>query len=603
MTCEWADDSQDLILEHFDVIRESPSEIYHHALPFSPPSSWLHEWYGAELSREVKVVKGVAAKRGASFHTIPLDYCPQALVCWKDLIVVGSRTGDIITLDAIAGTCTSLLCGHVGSVWSLAFSSDGAFLVSGSEDETIKHWDIQTGGIVKTFRGHTGPVCSVSISLDRTTIASGSWDKTIRLWDTWTGECRRVMDGHNSPINSVIFTPTNSRLLISACRDHTVQRWDIDGQQLGLALEGDRVAFSSDGTRFVSWSGGFATVRNSDSGEIVSEIRVPKEDLLRCCLSPDGKFMAGALYYSINVWNITGSTPCLIDTFVGHTNRISSIVFSSFLISSSVDGSIKFWRIDTSPTEPIVTDLMSAIFLPPPIESLSLQANDGVAISRDSVDMVKAWDLSTGLCTAFSRFPDRGFGLRDVRLIDGRLVLVWLASSKIHVWDTGKGGLIQTMGTSRYIGIDLRVSEDGSKIFLLGGRYIQAWSIQTGKVVDEVGLEGEPSDHPLILDGSRVWVRLKDSRTQGWDFEPTGSSPAPLSDFSPPRHRLKFIDHTGVRNANLSRIEDVVTGDEVFRLSGRYRKPTMARWDGRYLVASYDSGAVLILDFERMIPQ
>jgi len=51
-----------------------------------------------------------------------------------------------------------------------------------------------------------------------------------------------------------------------------------------------------------------------------------------------------------------------------------------------------------------------------------------------------------------------------------------------------------------------------------------------------------------------------------------------------------------------SRIEDVAAGKEVFQLAGRYAKPSVTQWDGQYLVAGYDSGEVLILDFSYTIP-
>jgi hypothetical protein len=103
------------------------------------------------------------------------------------------------------------------------------------------------------------------------------------------------------------------------------------------------------------------------------------------------------------------------------------------------------------------------------------------------------------------------------------------------------------------------------------------------------------------VSGSSVWVNLKDRPTQGWDFKIL-SSPSALLPYPLGRHHLKFIDGTKGWNTHPSMIEDTVTGREVFQLSGRYAKPSDAQWDGRYLVAGYNSGEVLILDFNHLIP-
>ena len=50
-------------------------------------------------------------------------------------------------------------------------------------------------------------------------------------------------------------------------------------------------------------------------------------------------------------------------------------------------------------------------------------------------------------------------------------------------------------------------------------------------------------------------------------------------------------------------IKNTETGKEVFQLRERYAKPTDVWWDGQYLVAGYESGEVLILDFHHMLPQ
>ena len=122
----------------------------------------------------------------------------------------------------------------------------------------------------------------------------------------------------------------------------------------------------------------------------------------------------------------------------------------------------------------------------------------------------------------------------------------------------------------------------------------------------EVWLEGgKLSNDPLVVDGSRVWVHYKDSQTQGWDFGILDSTPIQLS-IPPPdldRPRLDLIDGTKSESTGPSRIEDTVTGKEIFQLAGRYANPTTVQWDSQYLVAGYKSGEVLILDFIHMIPQ
>jgi WD40 repeat protein len=80
------------------------------------------------------------------------------------------------------------LQGHAGLVGSVAFSPDGKTLASGSQNRTIKLWDVATGEEQATLKGHTDMVLSVAFSPDGKTLASGSMDKTIKLWDVATGK-------------------------------------------------------------------------------------------------------------------------------------------------------------------------------------------------------------------------------------------------------------------------------------------------------------------------------------------------------------------------------------------------------------------------------
>ena len=587
------------------MICDSPSEIYHYALPFSPSSSWPQEAYSSVLSQEVKVVKGLQPEWGACFRTVNFDKSLWALACWDNLVAVGSQPNNITILNAVTGISMSVLSSHTELVWSLAFSSNGKFLVSGSQDNTVCLWDIQTGGVISTFHGHTEWIFSVSISPDCAMIASGSGDHTIRLWNIQTGKCHCVIEGHSSWVYSVSFSPTNSQFLWSASHDGTIQQWDIEGHQIGSTYKGNYVALSSHGSNFVSWwyGGTDAIVQDSDSGEVIAKLRSPGGGFYCCCFSPDGRLIACGAGNSIYIWDITNSDPCLVETFIEHTGDITSLVFSSSLISSSKDKSIKFWQIGASTMDPVATDLESIPVNSAAIESVSLQATEGIAISSDSAGVVKIWDILTGLCKESFQTPAKGNTWRDVQLIDGRLTLVWLQDEKICVWEAKKREPLQVLDTQVPDEVlDFRIAGDKSKVFVLDKNTIQAWSIVTGEVVGEVKFEGEPLCDSLVIDGSRVWAYFKDLQVQGWDFRLLDSAPVPLSNISPDRPHLHFIG-TRWQQVSPSRIEDTTSKKEFFRLSGKYVEPDEAQWDGRYLITGYESGEVLILDFAHLICQ
>jgi WD40 repeat protein len=602
ISCKWVNDSQRFLLEFFDIIRNSPSQIYHTALPLSPSSSWLHKSYSTELSGGVKVVKGLPAGWGSCSHTVTFDQYALALACWKDTIAVGLYSNDIITLDGNTGSQVAVLSGHTSGVGSVTFSSDGTLLVSGSNDTTLKLWDIQTGGVIKTFHGHTHHVYSVSISSNHTTIASGSYDCTIRLWDIQAGECCHIIKNQWG-VKYVCFSPTNSQHLISISGG-VVHQWDIDGHKIEPTYQGDLAAFSLDGTHLALCEGEDTTVQNFNSGAIVARLPTDKDPSC-CCFSPNGRLVAVAVYATAYVWDITGTDPHLIETFTGHTTDITSLTFSSSssLISASNDQSVKFWQIGTLSIDLVASDPESTQPASASVESVSLQAENGIAVSSDLDGVVRIWDISTGLCKGSLQTPAKGKTSRDARMVDGRLIVVWHEDAEINIWDTKKGELLQVVETYQDNCRDLRISRDGCNVFLLARRFIQAWSLGTGEELGEMELEDESYQGLFRAGGSRICLYFPNSSIQEWDFGILGSPPVPLPSTSLERSCLDFIGGASWWYEGPCQIKDTLTGKVVFQLFGRYATPNEVQWDGRYLIAGYESGEVLILDFIHILPQ
>jgi WD40 repeat protein len=117
--------------------------------------------------------------------------------------------------------------------------ADGRRLVTGSEDYTVRVWDLDTGACLRTLQGHTFYVSSVALHADRRRAVSGSLDDTVRVWDLDTGACLRTLEGHTEGVYSVALH-ADGRRLVTGSHDKTVRVWNLNtGACLGTWLGAD----------------------------------------------------------------------------------------------------------------------------------------------------------------------------------------------------------------------------------------------------------------------------------------------------------------------------------------------------------------------------
>ena len=98
---------------------------------------------------------------------------------------------------------------------------DANRLVSGSDDKTIKIWNVEDGTVKRTLTGHTHYVNALK-GLDNGDLVSGSEDGTIKIWDVGTGLVKKEMDV-DTRINS--FEMLQNGDLVSASEESIII-WD-----------------------------------------------------------------------------------------------------------------------------------------------------------------------------------------------------------------------------------------------------------------------------------------------------------------------------------------------------------------------------------------
>ena len=139
------------------------------------------------------------------------------------------RCGEIRLYDFATGQLTTLLKGHVNTVFSLAFSPDGKHLVSGSFDRTAIVWNVEDHKLLFRLQGHTGLLQGAAFTTDGERVVTASEDATLKLWSVSDGRELATLAGHADKVRSLAISADG--LIASGSRDGEIRLWDSGSGQ------------------------------------------------------------------------------------------------------------------------------------------------------------------------------------------------------------------------------------------------------------------------------------------------------------------------------------------------------------------------------------
>ena len=394
-----------------------------------------------------------------------------------------SQPGNISLWSAADGGWQTDLSGHTLPVQALAFSPDGATLVSGGLDGRMIFWSPATGSELRTTNIGAG-LYSLAWAPSGSSVLAGLDDHSVQLWNPTSLARLQVFPGHADVVQSVAFT-SDGTTAISGSRDSRIILWHVpDGAALAtftnlapvLAVASAPlapwVAFG-DGTGHVNrWA-----TTNLNAATVLSFTENDASPV-SVAFSADSRWMASGFSNDlVKIWRVADHF--LAGTLTGGQNAVIFSPDGSLLAAGSADRSVRVWRWADGSVRRTFTGHTQ------PVLALRFTGDGSQVASASLDDTVRLW-----------RMPDGGSAtvadLRPFEILsaafspDGTLVALATVLSNgpaVQVRQTSDGTLLP-LANAGFFGASLQFSSDGHRLTATDGAWwFKQWNVADGRLL------------------------------------------------------------------------------------------------------------------------
>lgn len=258
------------------------------------------------------------------------------------------------------------------------------------------------GAGLQSLVGHCGPIYSMDISSDLSLIVTGSEDKTVRLWQVDTGDCLHILSEHTSDVFRVVFSP-DSRMIASCSIDGMVRLWLVStGQSIRIFHVTSRstwnqsLTFSHNSTLLACLGEKSVKVWDTDTGSCRHEIcfeRGTNQEITSIAFSHNSSLLAmGLKGGTIKCWS--SDTTFDLPELLGNGGEVSCMAFSHDLvtIASGSRSGIVIWHVDTGKAIRKLADYMGIC------GRLEYSRDSKLIASVSTGESARLWDIEKGTC-------------------------------------------------------------------------------------------------------------------------------------------------------------------------------------------------------------